>query len=242
MENEIQQHLPSTQPLPQVPTPVSPSIHWSTIILFILLGLVVIVVSVFVGIQIGKKQIPDQQPVVVKPTTIPTQVAISPTIQSTINSTENWKTFIQKDAIMPISFKYPSNLVVSIRTGKRPVIVIDTKQSDIPEMFDSPIAPIEIMLDLNSNPYIKAIENKRELFIESTFKMEKLNNNGIVGTLFSGTVAPGMRSGRFVEAYFDNGINPAIIFWYEGYSEEYKKTSISEDVFTQIVKTVSLVK
>jgi len=86
MENEILTNNPPTQPTPQ--TPVLPSNNWQRVILFILLGLVVVAGSVFVGIQIGKSQIPNQQPVTVQPTIRPTQTAVNPTILPTeINST-----------------------------------------------------------------------------------------------------------------------------------------------------------
>lgn len=170
----------------------------------------------------------------------PTTTISEPTPEPTQDTLTNWKTYSQKD-VLPISFKYPSNLVINVRRGDRPVITIDTKMSDIPDTFDSPIAPIEIWYDLNSNSYTKAIENAKTGFDESSLIIEKINNNGTEGTLISGTVIPGMRSGKFIEAYFDNGINPAISFWYEGYSETFKNTTINEEVFTQIVKTVSLI-
>lgn len=58
MENEILPTILPVQPLPQVPlsdlTP--PSTNWYKILLFIILGLIIIAGSIFVGIQIGKNQ------------------------------------------------------------------------------------------------------------------------------------------------------------------------------------------
>lgn len=70
MENKDQRDVPQVQPIPQTtaavltPTPT----NWSKNILFTVLGLVVVVVSVFVGIQIGKKQVSDQVLVAMQPT------------------------------------------------------------------------------------------------------------------------------------------------------------------------------
>lgn len=71
MENEIQPSVPPVQPLPQAPNSVPSHTNWSKTLLFILLGCVVITVSVFIGIQIGKSQTSDQQSIVVRPTIVP---------------------------------------------------------------------------------------------------------------------------------------------------------------------------
>lgn len=97
MENEIQPNIPPVQPLPQ--TPVPPTINWKRIVLFILLGLVVIAVSVFIGIQIGRNQVSSQQPVAIQPTATPT----APT--STNDSTVDWKTYT--NTRYSYSFQYP---------------------------------------------------------------------------------------------------------------------------------------
>jgi hypothetical protein len=231
--NQTQQEvIPPTQPTVQ--TIPAPKVKKSIFLMMTIHLIAVAAIGYFVyqNIQL-KKQISQPQP---------TPIAITtPTVLPTTDPTAGWATFTQKD-VLPISFKYPENLVISVRSGDNPVVVIDTKKSIIPEMFDSPIAPIEIMLDLNSNTYIKAVQAAKEMFEASSLKVEILNNNGITGSLVTGNVIPGARSGRFVEAYFDNGTNPAIVFWYEGYSEIYKGTIINETVFTQIVKTVSLIK
>lgn len=77
MENPIQPNVPPAQSLPKAL--VSSSTNWSKILLFILLGLVVISGSVFIGVQIGKKQISNPQPITVQPTPIPTTTLPSPT-------------------------------------------------------------------------------------------------------------------------------------------------------------------
>ena len=79
MENEVQQTIAPVQPLPQTPSVVPPSTNWSKTLLYLVLGLVVVVGSVFIGIQIGKNQTPSQQPIVEQPTASPTQTIVNPT-------------------------------------------------------------------------------------------------------------------------------------------------------------------
>ena len=86
MGNEIQPNSPPVQPLPQTPTPITPSTNWPKIILFILLELFVIAGSVFVGIQIGKNQTTNQQLITEQPTNNPTQTVASPTALPTVPS------------------------------------------------------------------------------------------------------------------------------------------------------------
>jgi hypothetical protein len=100
MENEIQQNNPPIQPLPQTPTPIPTQLptNWSKILLFTVLGLIIVAGSVFTGIQIGKNQIPSQQPIVTQPIITSTQGVTNPTtsptiINPTINPTSDLKTY-----------------------------------------------------------------------------------------------------------------------------------------------------
>ncbi|RJQ38497.1 hypothetical protein C4559_01770 [Candidatus Microgenomates bacterium] len=94
MENEIQSNIPPVQPLSQTPTPIPPSSNWSKVLLFTVLGLIIVSGSVFVGIQIGKNQMSNQQPIVTQPIiTSPTQTVINPTtLPNGSNPTTSWKT------------------------------------------------------------------------------------------------------------------------------------------------------
>jgi hypothetical protein len=99
MENEIQPNTPPIQSIPQAP--VSPTTNWIKIILFILLGVLVIAVSVFIGIQIGRNQVSSQQPVAIQATASPTQAVVNPTGIPT----SNWKTYTNTK--YSYSFQYP---------------------------------------------------------------------------------------------------------------------------------------
>ena len=98
MEDQIQPNITPAQPLPEVS--VLPPKNWLKILLFILLGLVVIAVSVFVGIQIGRNQIITGQQ-----TTPSTQTVVNPTALPTTNPTADWKTYT--NPIHKIKFNYP---------------------------------------------------------------------------------------------------------------------------------------
>lgn len=80
MDNEIQ---PTQIITPPVLSPSKPK----KILLLILLGLILISISVYVGIQIGKKQIPSQQLLTLEPTAIPTQT------NPITSSTDDWKIY-----------------------------------------------------------------------------------------------------------------------------------------------------
>lgn len=97
MENEVQSNIPPAQPLSEVP--VLPKKNWLKILLFILIGLVVIAGSVFVGIQIGKRQIPTQ--------TAANSTDLSVTPSPTINPTADWKTYTSSE--FGFTFKYPND-------------------------------------------------------------------------------------------------------------------------------------
>lgn len=74
------------------------------------LGFVIVASSVFVGIQIGKDQTLNQQPIATQPTTSPTQatpISVTSTTTLTTNPTADWKTYT--DSEYKFSFMYPSD-------------------------------------------------------------------------------------------------------------------------------------
>lgn len=106
MENEIQPSIPSTPLITPTPTVVRvQSTNWSKIILFTLLGLIIILGSVFIGIQIGKNQTPTPKTITLKPTSVPVpslSAAPSPVIANLIS---DWLTYQDKY----FTIKYPSD-------------------------------------------------------------------------------------------------------------------------------------
>jgi len=105
MENETQPNVPPATPSAQIP--VSPSKSWLKILLFILIELVIIAGSVFVGIQIGKRQIPTQTAV--------NSTDLSVTPSPTTNPTANWKTYENNQ--YGFTFKYPLTFTFKDNTG-----------------------------------------------------------------------------------------------------------------------------
>jgi len=112
MENTAQTNIQPVHPLSQPPIPVSPSPNRSKAPLFILLGIIIVVGVVFVGIQLGKEQLSDQQSIFEQPK-LPTQIVANPTASKVpaeqsriINSTENWETYTNSSA--GFSNKYPT--------------------------------------------------------------------------------------------------------------------------------------
>jgi len=99
MEAEVPPNIARIQPLPEVP--VLPSKNWLKILSFTLLEVVVIAGSVFIGIQIGRNQIVNQQPITAQPTIIPSQT----TTNSTTNPTSDWKTYT--NSLYKFEFQYP---------------------------------------------------------------------------------------------------------------------------------------
>lgn len=97
MENEIQSNVPPVQPLPSSLPSISnqSSTNWSKILLFTVLGLVIIVGSVFVGIQIGKNQTPKKQPITAQPSA---SLTPSPNVE--------WKKY--SNSSYQYSVEYPS--------------------------------------------------------------------------------------------------------------------------------------
>lgn len=81
MENQARQNTPQVQLSAQ--TPIASSKNRIKILLLIISGLIVLVGSIFVGIQIGKNQITNRQPIIEQSTIPPTQTIINPTVLST---------------------------------------------------------------------------------------------------------------------------------------------------------------
>lgn len=83
MENETQLNNSSNSSPSATQTPASPQLKQSKMVIYILLEIVIVALSLYAGIQIGKNQTVTQNPVANKPTATPTQVVTSPTAQPT---------------------------------------------------------------------------------------------------------------------------------------------------------------
>lgn len=113
MENQTHLSITPAQP-PTLPSRTL-STNFLKILILIFLGIFIIVGSVFVGIQIGKKQLTNLQQITKQPTSIPTndqlistvEINISSTITPTIESINNLKT--HKDNKYGFSFSYPQS-------------------------------------------------------------------------------------------------------------------------------------
>lgn len=119
MESEIQLKTPPVQPLSQTPAPVLSPKNRLKIPLFILMGLMIITGSVFVGIQIGKNQMPNQQPAAIQPAATPTQIAVNPITLSitptpAINPVTKWKIYTNNK--YGFSIEYPDPVIVDEKT------------------------------------------------------------------------------------------------------------------------------
>jgi hypothetical protein len=149
VESETQPSTPLSQPLPQIPTPVSPQppIGWLKTLLFTLLGLIVIAGSVFIGIQIEKNQTSNQQPTI---TPSPTET-ILPTTIPTVDPTADWETYIDEKGIYTI--KYPSDF----KTETQREIFILSKwgpdQKPNTELYDG------LSLNFSFDPSLKNIDD-----------------------------------------------------------------------------------
>jgi hypothetical protein len=86
MENKIQLDIPPVQSVPQTPVPPSPK--WFIILLFASIELIIVAGSLFIGIQIGKKQKVDSQTTSTPQPLASTTTADNPKV-SNIQSKEN---------------------------------------------------------------------------------------------------------------------------------------------------------
>lgn len=173
MDNQIQPNIPPLQPQTQILVP--PSTNWLKILLLAILGLIVVAGSVFVGIQIGKNQTPNQQPIVVQPTIIPTQTVGNPTTAPVIpspatNPVTKWK--IYTNETYGFSIDYPD------------LIIIDEKNQN---------GTLSVFFRL------KKLDNA-ELVCNGTHLILNVNTEGMCGSLaFKGTTSKINKSIYFLD-------------------------------------------
>ncbi|MDO8551408.1 MAG: hypothetical protein Q7S03_01860 [bacterium] len=195
MENKTQPSVPPVQPISQAPTSIPSHTNWLKILLFILLGIIVIAGSIFTGIQIGKNQTTNQQPMTTQPTSLPTKTAVNPTALPTtsnpiINLTEDWKTYT--NAKYGYSVKYPTvwNNLISKCTGPDTSNCLDYKGftgsldqgfvdlSIYIEKWDSSTSIDELKKDTTTS-YLNSVSfNKIAMFVSNSKEAVSQNNNG----------------------------------------------------------------
>ena len=116
MENQT---IPTAQPsyeiAPDTTLVPEPTKNWTKPFLLSLLGMLLAGGLVYAGVQIGKNQTPNQQPIVVQPIATPAEIVANPTavpspaaINPTSDPTAEWNTY--ESAEFNFSFKYPSEL------------------------------------------------------------------------------------------------------------------------------------
>jgi hypothetical protein len=111
----------------QIPVTARESIHWHKIVLLALFELLIVGGSVFIGINIGKKQRYNPQIITAQPTAILIQPTIIPTISPTtsipaINPVTKWKIYTNEE--FGFSIEYPD-----------PVMVDEIKQNGILSVY-----------------------------------------------------------------------------------------------------------
>lgn len=194
MENHIQPNISSAQPPSEVPVP--PSKNWPRISLFILLGLIIIAGLVFIGIQIGKRQITSQQAVTEQPAIIPTQVITNPTTPPTESSpsvliapSKDAKAIIPRDVFSEtLKFVLSETLTSAIIPDYKDVFAVSlfgfTVNNQPVDMLDKEIS-MEFYVPKELNSYDKiqnewwvySIENPTVFRYSKTLGWEPLPSN-----------------------------------------------------------------
>lgn len=111
MENETQPTIQQTQAIQQVSNQALSPTNRLKFLLFILILLITIVASIFIGIQIGKSQKIIQQPVTVQP-------MVSPKINP-VDSKAVWKTYTNQ--VLKYTIEYPSDWSIDISEAEVPI-------------------------------------------------------------------------------------------------------------------------
>lgn len=120
MENEILPINPSVQPV--TPAPTSSSTNWPKVLLLILLELIIIAGSIFIGFQIGKRQ----AAMIEQPVVVPPQTVASPSVLPTKpNPDDSWKVYT--NTVHKYSVKYPADWTVNSSSADK----IETYESSV---------------------------------------------------------------------------------------------------------------
>jgi len=199
MENEVQPNVPPAQPLPKVP--ILPSKNLPKILMFTILGLTVVAGSIFVGIQVGKRQITSQQSTATSnPTAFPTNSG------TTTNLPTDWKTAKFGGLF---SYEYPvgwnvAELWQENYSENGILIAIDPNPINTSPR-GGPLATFEItVLNGNKNPD-EILAKKISNFNQDNYSdITQETINADIGKIYhyKGKIAGEMFKGESVESYF----------------------------------------
>lgn len=168
MENEVQPNVSPVQPLPPTLSPISTqsSISWSKVLLFTVLGLIVVAGSFFAGIQIGKNQTPNQQPITIQPTTSPTETVVNSKDQvEYVLFNENYQTGTPKFLIgdkITLGDQCSTRIKGTIKSINNVSFAIEETDKESGDNFNPTFHPLEksVPLVIKTSTYI-ANEGKR---------------------------------------------------------------------------------
>lgn len=115
MEYPVEQNTPLVKPPVENQNPASTQISfkWLNIFPIALSILLVIFASFFIGIQVGKKQIPDQQTTIIQPTATPTKLALTPTTTPTLSPSITITPTPTQDS----DTSYTTQIIVALKKG-----------------------------------------------------------------------------------------------------------------------------
>lgn len=249
MDNQNQVNIPPFQP--QTQTPTLPSTNWGKTLFVIIFGLIIVVGSIFAGIQIGKKQIPNQQTAIIIPTEIPIEKPaptsfIQPTQTIIVNDeTAGWKIYSNSD----FTFKQP-NLdsqccgVAGPLDIQTPIVVFADINSVIPNS-DAPFDGFAIYINENSTnqAFNEYVEGRKQALIDN-YKM--MTDKNIAGQTEEKITIDG-QTGVELKKYTWWGANLIFIPYPKSskiliISQNNKNDSSFDKVFNQILSTFKFTK
>lgn len=212
-------------------------------VLFIVLEILTSLVAVYFGYQFVqlKKQVLYSQ-LNSKTDVGNIMPTVKPTSQFDKNEMVSWKTFSTYPAQFPISFKYPPTLNVAGRNYSGNYhIFISQNSITVPDMWDSPIAPIEMDYTLNNQrSYQSIIDNTITNLNKDALQKTELNINGITMTKISGVNSEGYLGGeKITTIVIDYSKGPILLTHFNSLFKD--QPQITDATLDQIVSTFKLV-
>ena len=237
MENEIQPTVPPVQPQSQTSPVIPLPSNQSKVPLFSVFGLVIVVVSVFVGIQIGKSQKFNQQPITVFPATSLTTPA------STDDSIAHWKTYtINSNSL---TFMYPPDRQIMTDIDNSTELKADEEYWVAYPGTDQIF--LDVLLYKSPKSSIDWWDSEGKIKFEKIAESEKLNNPPLTinltyetkSTIIDGKEALAVTVFSDYVSPHTPEVNNLIIFQNQGYVTmvQYHQISDNSTIATQILST-----